>query len=312
MLRAIKNKNDLTILLYHGVTSDESIGIENYSHKHIQRNHFLEQMEFVKKKCRVLSIDEIVEINDNNANFPVNAVAITFDDGFRNNYTIAAPILDELALPAAFYVSSGVVNTNIMFWVDILEDCINQTSIDCIKIQLEEKCCLPLSTRLDKIRSLERIKQFCKTIYSNEKDDLVKKIITQTKVTPDITHARNYQKLDWQEVIELSNSSLFTIGGHSMYHDILSKMTVKKMESDITLSVELLKYHLKQDIRHYSYPEGQLDHYNQKVIDDLKKNGIKCSPSAISGFNPKGTDLFHLKRIMVGLMNTKFPYAEFS
>ena len=46
------NKNNyFTILLYHGVTEYKSIGIENYSNKHINIKNFRSEMEFIKKKC---------------------------------------------------------------------------------------------------------------------------------------------------------------------------------------------------------------------------------------------------------------------
>ena len=58
---------------------------------------------------------------------------------------------------------------------------------------------------------------------------------------------------------------------------------------------------------HYSYPEGQSDHYNDDVINILRDNGVKCCPSAVHGINSEEDDLFHLKRIMVGFGEIEFP-----
>ena len=74
-----------------------------------------------------ISIDEYLFYCENKTDLPPNPVVVSFDDGFKNNYSVAAPILDEFQIPAVFYISSGVVNTNMMFWVDVLEDCINLT-----------------------------------------------------------------------------------------------------------------------------------------------------------------------------------------
>jgi peptidoglycan/xylan/chitin deacetylase (PgdA/CDA1 family) len=57
-------------------------------------------MKYLKAHCTVLSMDEIVELKNSNTPYPSNAVAITFDDGFRNNFTVAAPVLNEFNLPA--------------------------------------------------------------------------------------------------------------------------------------------------------------------------------------------------------------------
>ena len=116
--------------------------------------------------------------------------------------------------------------------------------------------------------------------------------------------------MNWQELKAMNASDLFIIGGHSLYHNILSMISpFEKLALDIDTSLALLKYHLDQEITHYSYPEGQAIHYNQTVIDYLKQQGIICCPSAIDGTNPQDSlDLFHLKRVMVGFMGREFPF----
>ena len=109
-------KDKLNILLYHGVTDKPNEGIINYQGKHINKDDFLFQMEFIKKRCSPLSIDEWVEIKQNNKRVPEYPTIISFDDGFKNNITIAAPILDSLKIPSVFYITTGVIDTKKMFW----------------------------------------------------------------------------------------------------------------------------------------------------------------------------------------------------
>ncbi len=303
-------ENSLTILLYHGVTDVESKGIENFSAKHIQAKDFDEQMKFIKQKYNVLSMDEVVEIHKNKDAYPPNSVAVTFDDGFRNNYSVAAPILEKYRVPATFYITSGIINTDIMFWVDELEDCINLTKESSINVSLGNNAkSYDLSTEKSKISSLVDIKSFCKKSSSPVKNNIIRQVIEQTGVQPSVTHAKNYEKMNWQELREMHQSDLFIIGGHSLYHDILSEIpSSKKLEMDISTSIALLKYNLNTDsVPHYSYPEGQEHHYNKEVIQYLKQYGVSCSPSAIHGINDRSVDLFNLKRIMVGFMGTAFP-----
>ena len=66
-----------------------------------------------------------------NINIPKNTIAITFDDGFKNNYDVAAPILDEHQIPQHLYLT-GYINSTKMFWVDQIEDCINRTKVQII------------------------------------------------------------------------------------------------------------------------------------------------------------------------------------
>ena len=294
-------------MLYHGVTQSTGQGIQNYSGKHIHVDLFAEQMRHLKRRCSVLSIDEVVRLTQAGEPFPERAAVVSFDDGFENNYTVAAPILDDIGVPAVFYISSGIVNTNMMFWVDEIEDCLNLTANPSFTITLDKPTGFSTSSREDRIATIEKIKQYCKLSTSGEKNRVIAALIEASGVIPAVEHAHDYRKITWKQLQTMAANTLFTIGGHSLYHDILSELPPERMEDDIRLSIDLLGYQLKRPIVHYSYPEGQAHHFNENVIKCLSANGIVCSPSAIDGINPKGTDLFRLRRSMVGFMGAPFP-----
>lgn len=303
-------KAEAAILLYHGVTKFTSKGVENYSRKHIDADEFYRQMLYLKNNCTVLSIDDFLELQAANDSLPPRSVIISFDDGFRNNYTTAAPILDELGLPAIFYISSGIVNTDLMFWVDAIEDCLNQTTNPEIRIKLHEQTYYSLNTVREKITALDTIKAYCKCVDAAEKNRVIDDIQTETGISPSVTHSPNYEKISWEELKELHSNSLFTIGGHSTYHQILTSLDKPMLKLEIRSSLDLLRINLEADIIHYSYPEGQPTHYNHTVINLLKENGIVCSPTAIPGLNPLGSDFFELRRIMVGFKDLPFPFWD--
>ena len=93
----------------------------------------------------------------NNIPFKLNTVAITFDDGFKNNSSVALPILDNLEIPATFYIASGLIGTENMFWVDKIEDCLNLTEAQTIQINIfNERLKFDLSTREEKDKLPQR------------------------------------------------------------------------------------------------------------------------------------------------------------
>ena len=105
--------------------------------------------------------------------------------------------------------------------------------------------------------------------------------------------------MSWAQVRELSQNSLFTIGGHSHTHRILEYLDQTALKNEIALSLEILRKNLDTEIEHYSYPEGLEHCYSDRVIAALRDHGIICAPSAEHGLNHPGADLFRLKRIMV-------------
>lgn len=303
-------EKELTVLLYHGVTRIKSKGIENYSGKHISEKEFVRQMRYIKKNCSILSIDDIVRIKIEKKAFPGKATVVSFDDGFRNVYSVAAPILHEFKIPFVFYVTSGIVNTDNMFWVDVLEDCINLTSKDRVSILLDKKYNFSLRNEKEKIFAIDTIKFFCKKNGRDVRNRIIEDLTNGTGICASVEHSRNYEKITRAELRELSNDRLCTIGGHSLYHDSLTSMPLDEAKKDIGLSIELLRHNLSCATSHYSYPEGQAGDFNEEIIKVLKKKKIVCCPSAEIGLNDKNTDLFHLKRIMVGFRGIGFPFFD--
>ena len=300
----------LIILLYHGVTKHLSEGIENISGKHIKSDLFFEQMKILKANCHLLSMDDVLSHITQKKPFPENATAVTFDDGFENNYTVARPILEEHEIPATFYLTTGMISNSKLFWVDQLEGSLNHTIKKSINIQLGPNLKkYELSSLSSKSSALKDIKLYCKGISSTEKTRIVSQVIEETEVIPNIDMSPNYRMMNWEMIKEMNQSKLFTFGGHNVEHEILSALPTEKMEWQIKSSIETIEDNLHTNVIHYAYPEGQENHFNNKVIEILKFNGIMCCPSAINGVNTIKDDLFKLKRVMVGMNNIKFPYC---
>src|SRR4051812_15112248 len=90
------------VLLYHRVL-EQSYDPQMLA---VTPENFYEQLLFLKKKGPFLSIDEFAEILKTGKKFPRNAFLITFDDGYADNLINALPILENLELPAVFYVAT--------------------------------------------------------------------------------------------------------------------------------------------------------------------------------------------------------------
>ena len=141
----------------------------------INYKEFEKNMVYLKKNNVILSMDELIHLKENNDKFPVNSVVITFDDGFENNYSVAAPILDNLNIPATFYISTSYINSTKMFWVDQIEDCINRTKVDSIVLKLNNKKNIyKLMSRKQKISSLISIKKILKQTNIAQKEKKIK------------------------------------------------------------------------------------------------------------------------------------------
>ena len=108
----LRNRQRIVVLLYHrvsdGLRDSLTVGIEQFD----------EQMEWIARHHRVVGIADIIHgIVPRNDVRPV--VAVTFDDGYLDNYEHAVPILLRHRIPAAFFVSTGMIGKSVGFPHDL-------------------------------------------------------------------------------------------------------------------------------------------------------------------------------------------------
>ena len=293
-----KKKNYFSIFLFHGVIKKNNFKIRNYNKKHILENDFIAFLKYVKKKGTSLSIDELIYHKENKIDLPKNSFNISFDDGFENNFSIAAPILDRMQLKTTFYFSTDFINNNSMSWIDKVEYCFEFTKENSIYLSNIGK--LFLNDNFSKIQSLNKIRKIIKKKLDININNFVKKIFILCKLKNLKQFNSNIdKKINWLKVKKIYNNPLFTIGGHSHVHMPLTSFSDTQLDIQIKKSIRLFKSKLKLDLKHYSYPEGQKIDYNENIVIKLKKHGIVCCPTAIKGYNSINSNLFYLRRIQI-------------
>ena len=246
-----------------------------------------------------MSLNEIVFNLENKNSLPENTCAITFDDGFENNYSIAAPILDDFKIPATFYFSTDFIENNAMSWIDKIEHCLEKSKKGIINLPWKKEN-INFSEKKTKIFILNSIRKNIKKNLKINIDEFVNLIFEQCNLkVPNKLNTDLDKKINWQQVKEMQNNSLFNIGGHSHKHISLGSLSPKEVDYQIYKSFYLFKKRAKIVLKHYSYPEGQEIDYNNSIIKKLKKKNIKICPTALPGVNNIRTDLFKLKRIML-------------
>jgi peptidoglycan/xylan/chitin deacetylase (PgdA/CDA1 family) len=299
MLSKFLNNDSLTIFLFHGVVEKCEYRVRNYNRKHIEVQYFEHLMHGVSSRGAALSLEEVVDHHVRGKRFPAKSFAVTFDDGFENNYSVAAPVLEKLHVPAAFYVTSAFIEHNGMSWIDRVECCMERAEPKSLLLPWES---VPrvFGNMTDEVAALEEIRRFVKASGDVDVEAVVQSICSQC-CDEAVTSSDDPldRKMDWKQVASLDRNPLFTVGGHTHSHAILSFLSREEMHDEIRTSLALLKEKAGVGTRHYSYPEGQAHCFSDAVIHALKSYGVVCCPTAMEGVNTHETDLFHLRRIMV-------------
>ena len=144
--------------------------------------------------------------------------AITFDDGFYNNYSIAIPILKKHKQKATFYVTTDFINNNQLSWIDIIEILIEKNKKGTIKTFWGNENFS--SSKISKINLLNKIR---KKIKKNKKIDpyqFAQNISKQIKQKRK-NFLKNifFKKMNWKNLQTLKKNKLFIIGNmkHTKY-----------------------------------------------------------------------------------------------
>jgi len=286
------------IFLLHGVIPEQRYRIRNYTRKHLPLDDFVHFLREATAFGTPVSMDQIIEAHRSGARLPQRAFAITFDDGFENNVSVASPVLDDLGVPATFYVTSSFINSNARSWTDDIEDVLEQAAtvrltgvaadIDGIYTTGEEKIAL-----------MERVRHHVKGNDGLDPYEFAALIRAQAGSLPIVFDSELDAKVNSGQLQALAAHPLFTVGGHGHTHRILSFLSEQDLDQEITTSLKLLTQATQKTISHYSYPEGLAHCYSDRVIATLRSHGIACAPTAEDGCNVVGDSLFHLKRVFV-------------
>jgi len=299
------NRRSTIFLMYHGVCPD---GNDTDAWTLVSQSSFREQMRFLKVEFECISIDEALKRDGTDARRP--AAVVTFDDGYANNLEIALPILVELAIPAAVYVTTRNVVERRLFWNDAILLAAQKSGIRRIELQgiADTLDCYSFDGAGEEwYESVAAIWEDVKRADPNERDSIVEQIVARFREAKGSspfqleTEGNKFTPLTCAQIARLADEPLITIGAHSHAHDLLDRIPLVEAERSIGTSKRILSDLTNREIRHFSYPNGN---YNPTIIDVLKRAGFASAVSTRNGYFKSGTSRFEINRYGVGAWTT--------
>lgn len=293
------SKDTFVIFLLHGVVENHNEHFRNYNRKHIEAEYFYDFLNhLIQSGGHPVSMEDILAAKNNHTSLPKLSFAVTFDDGFENNLSVATPILEQLSVPATIYITTKFVDENYMSWIDRIEWAVDTTEVREFVLPWSGK--VSIQTPIEKIQVLEEIRDKVKSSLNinphNLADQIQKTLNVATTFSLD---DQLNKKLSWEQVHLLDLHGLITIGAHTYSHQILSHLDKQSLHYEITKSINTIQKYTQKKVHHFSYPEGLLHHFTPRCVAALKSAGILICPTAIPGVNDNLTDLFYLNRIQV-------------
>ncbi len=258
---------------------------------------FAHQMRYVSKHYRLLPLEELVRRHVHKEPMPRGAMAITFDDGYRDCLEVAQPILSSLGLPATvFPVVSGIKDAQPL-WTHVVTTVCEHLPANEVSVPLDSET-RRYSWRNDAERGLvaETIKEQLKRLDSQSFERALAFLKAQC---PD------WKRLTWEQAPIVDRQGLLTlqksgwnVGAHTVTHPILSRLSLDQLRGEIEGSKRWLEEQLKEPVSVFCYPNGKSDDYNPAVIQIVEASGFSAACTAEEGWNDDTTSPWQMKRLV--------------
>jgi len=266
---------------------------------------FCNQVKFLKRNYKIIPLEYLVRCIRHGIKIPDKSAVITFDDGWRDNYLFAFPILRKLEIPAMIFLSTGFIGTERLFWPEMLIYCLSYHREKCLKniAQLEELLSEKGRHLLKKILKGESrgVESLLHSLIEELKDhsphsrDRVMEILRRNVSLGFNEETDRRVMMNWEEVQEMAEAGI-SFGSHGIDHEILTKISQQDQVRELSESKRLLEDRDVASAPAFAYPNGNYNEEIKKLVTDA---GYICAVSTEKGKVNKESDLFALKRINV-------------
>jgi peptidoglycan/xylan/chitin deacetylase (PgdA/CDA1 family) len=243
-------KKGAVILCYHGVDlyEDKRFNMRFFSNKTLEKHFY-----YLKKYTNVISIQDYFDQkwDKNKLN-----VAITFDDGYRNNYLYLKPLVEKYQLPVSIYIT-GLNNTPYKFlWADFADLVLYFTKRTSFVLSNEEFRKIASGNFMnEKGSSLKlKIKEVGNWEYKEEFFKLFESEFEEIQKKTDLCDY--WQIMSNEEIQSCSKSSFISIGSHSFYHNNLDNISLSNAKKELIDSKNYLENLIQKPITELAYPDG--------------------------------------------------------
>jgi len=253
---------------------------------------FKQQMEYVADKYTVCTLDEVVQMLPT-GDLPDNAIVITLDDGYKDNYVYAFPILKRLKLPAIIFLATDPIDSRRCLWHDRVFSAFRET-----RVPVLENFCFNgrdylLQTLAQKCTALNSVLKFLWSLEDDAKTQEIDRLRDKLGLVeePD----GDSLMLNWTEIREMVVHSI-AFGSHTMTHPILSKISCERAKREIEESKKIIEANINSCVRHFAYPVGRREDLSVPAKRMLRDAGYECAVTSIFGSNSSEQDCFELRR----------------
>jgi peptidoglycan/xylan/chitin deacetylase (PgdA/CDA1 family) len=300
------------VLMYHRIATVDY----DPSRLCVSQENFEGQVAMLKKYFGVISVPELV--NELKAKrFLKNAVCITFDDGYADNFLFAKPILERYSCPATFFIATNFIGSGQLFWWDLLEEIILgsvklppfislQLKESNFSYSIKEPVLTPqqISEQKNWHWPAEPPNERCKLLLALwelllplKYHELLPHINTIAAWAGYNPRPKNEKvPMTMEQLKTLSSNNLFHLGIHTSTHPALPFHEKDFQLEEIKTCKIYLRQHFKHTLNAMAFPYGR---YNDGTLQSMKETAVEAGFTTIGKTIVAQSDILTLGRMQV-------------
>lgn len=180
-------------------------------------------------------------------------VAFTFDDGYRDNLTLAAPIFEAHRVPFAVYLTTDFPDGRTVFWWYALEEAL--LGADALDFtHAGRRHVHPARTPAEKAAAFHDLQQ----MFDGADPTTLRDLAAAACGVERVERLQSTLPLSWDEVRTLARSPFATVGAHTVTHPVLSSLSPDQVRDELVSSRRRIEAELGVPVRHFAYPYGTM------------------------------------------------------
>lgn len=247
---------------------------------------FRHQIEFMKNNFNVVTMEQVIDASKRKTSLPENALLLTFDDGYIDNYTCALPILEEYGLQGSFFIPGKTFSTHQLLDVNKIHYMLASSDINELLEDVKKEMDYYRGREFDYAPTDELFNEYAVANRFDVKETIFVKRMLQT-VLPErlrnLISSNLFEKyvgvteetlahelyMTEEQIHTMKRHGMF-IGVHGYDHYWLGNLSREQLEQDISKALEVLDEFIDCENWVMNYPYGN---YNQDVIELVKSKG---------------------------------------
>lgn len=298
LMAAFRFRRKTFVLMYHRVLP---AGADTFSSPSIcvTPEAFARQMTFLRRHFRVLSIAELADHLESGRELPSGSCVVTFDDGWRDNFEHALPILRETQVPAVIFVATDYIGGDDCFWQErlsrLLFDGVRGGAA--ARALVEEIAARPGLAGLDDTEQRRLIRDAVDRLKKLPPADIEAIEARARDVVGPVGSRGDDRFMDWSQVAGLVRGTRVNVGAHGCSHTPLTKLSPERAAIELAEAGKRVTAAVGTPTTSIGYPNGN---YDEVVVRLTRAAGYRLGFTTDKGLVGDVRDPFKLPRINIG------------